>query len=185
MNNVSHSSDSLRKLSLKFIIFVSILIIFSLLLNLSQKRVFSFGSDKIKWLNFQKAMKKNINIKKPFLIWVHETGCEYCELFKKNVLSKTIIIYKINKYFYPIKSNGYGNKKYLFFNGKMFNGKSLSAKFNVIGFPTTVFLNSDYKKIFTLPGYWDKKNFILVLDWIGSGLYKKESLRRYFKSFSK
>ena len=129
-------------------------------------------------------MAKNKDFKKPFFVWFHETGCEYCILFKRNVLSKTGIADKINKYFYAIKVNSFGDNKYIFFNGKVFNGKSLSSKFNVIGFPASIFFAPDYKTVFTLPGYWSRKDFTLVLDWLKSGLYKKESLRRYYKNTS-
>lgn len=136
----------------------------------------------IRWLSLQKAIRKNQNLRKPFFVWFHETGCEYCILFEKNILSKKEVVNSINKNFYPVKVNVYGNVKYKFFNGKEYGGKSLSAKFNIIGFPTSLFFDSYYKKIFYLQGYWNKKDFILVLGWISSKSYKKESLRRYFKN---
>lgn len=136
----------------------------------------------ISWLSFQTAARKNQNSRKPFFVWFHETGCEYCILFEKNILSEREVINSINKNFYPVKVNVYGNGKYKFFNGKEYGGKSLSAKFNVIGFPTSLFFDSNYKKIFYLPGYWNKKDFMLVLGWISSKSYKRESLRKYFKN---
>ena len=136
----------------------------------------------IRWLSFQKAMKKNKNFKKPFFVWFHETGCEYCILFEKNILSEREVINLINENFYPVEINAYGGRKYEFFDGKKYGGKSLSSKFNVIGFPTSIFFDSHYKKIFYLPGYWNKKDFMLVLGWISSKSYKRESLRKYFKN---
>ena len=136
----------------------------------------------IRWLSFQKAIKKNKNFKKPFFVWFHETGCEYCILFKKNILSERDVIDLINKNFYPVEVNAYGGRKYKFFDGKKYGGKSLSSKFNIIGFPTSLFFDSHYKKIFYLPGYWNKKDFMLVLGWISSKSYKRESLRKYFKN---
>jgi len=136
----------------------------------------------IRWLSFQKAAEKNKNFKKPFFVWFHETGCEYCILFRKNILSKREVVNSINKNFYPIKINVYGYRKYEFFDGKKYSGKSLSSKFNIIGFPASLFFDPHYKKIFELQGYWSKKDFMLILNWISSKSYKRESLRRYFKN---
>ncbi|RZD17196.1 MAG: DUF255 domain-containing protein [Candidatus Acididesulfobacter guangdongensis] len=136
---------------------------------------------KIKWISFKKAVFSNNKVKKPFFLEFYAPYCDYCIQMEKKVFYRGKVIKIINKYFYPVKINIEGNKTVKFFNGKHYSKKLLSIKLNVMGTPTAIFYSSGLKKIFTLPGYWNEDDFVLVARWIAKKKYKIESLRKYYK----
>jgi thioredoxin-related protein len=136
---------------------------------------------KIKWISLKKAVFLNNKYKKPFFLEFYAPYCDYCIQMDKKVFHKKKVKKIINNYFYPVKINIEGNKTVKFFNGKIYSKKLLSVKLNVMGTPTAIFYSSGFKKIFTLPGYWNEDDFILVARWIGKKKYKVESLRKYYK----
>lgn len=137
----------------------------------------------IKWESIASAIKKNKIEKKYFLLHFYFPTCVYCIKMEKHVFNHKSLINYINKHFYPVMIDIYGNKKNLYFNGEYLSGKQLASKFDITGTPTEVYFNSSYKKIFKLYGYWKKADFLLISEWIASGKYKTESLRKFSRNF--
>ena len=137
------------------------------------------NSGTIKWESLTAAIKKNKLHKKVFLLHFYFPTCAYCIRMDKHVFNRKSVINYVNKHFHPVLIDIYGNKKILYFNGVYLTEKQLAAKLNITGVPTDIFYSPYYKKIFLLPGYWKKSDFMLVSRWIASGKYKIESLRKF------
>lgn len=141
-----------------------------------------FASDQIHWEDLTTAIKHNKTHKKFFLLDFYSAACHYCQLMDRNVYSKKDVINYLNSHFHPVRVNIYSSKRILYFNGKYTTGAKLMSKFHLTGPPTEIFFSPAYKKIFILPGYWGKKDLLLVARWIATGKYKVESLRKFSNS---
>lgn len=138
-----------------------------------------FASDQIQWENFTAAIKNNKTNKKVFLLHFYYPTCTYCIRMDRNVFSKKKVIGYLNTHFHPVLVDIYNNKKVMYFNGKYMSDSQIASKLKVTGVPTEIFFSPTYKKIFVLPGYWPKNDFLLVAKWIASGKYKVETLRKF------
>ena len=142
------------------------------------------NSGTIKWESLTAGIKNNKLHKKVFLLHFYFPTCAYCIRMDKHVFSRKSVINYVNKHFHPVLVDIYGNKKILYFNGAYLTEKQLAAKLNITGVPTEIFYTSYYKKIFLLPGYWKKSDFMMVSRWIASGKYKIESLRKFSQNYN-
>ena len=138
----------------------------------------------VKWENLTVAIKNNKLYKKVFLLHFYFPTCGYCIRMDKHVFSRKSVINFVNKNFHPVLINIYGNKKILYFNGAYLTEKQLAAKFNITGVPAEIFFTPHYRKIFLLPGYWKKSDFMMVSSWVASGKYKIESLRKFSQNYN-
>jgi thioredoxin-related protein len=169
-------------LELAAILFLSV----SLSLISSSGRAYAGGQNNagsIKWESLTAAIKNNKVHKKVFLLHFYFPTCGYCIRMDKHVFSRKSVINYVNKNFHPVLINIYGNKKILYFNGAYLTEKQLAAKFNITGVPAEIFFTPYYRKIFLLPGYWKKSDFMLVSSWVASGKYKIESLRKFSQNY--
>ncbi len=141
-----------------------------------------FASNQIHWENLSSAIKNNKVNKKVFLIHFYFPTCSYCIRMDKNVFSRKDVINYLNAHFHNVLVDIYSHKKVMYFNGKYMSDSHITSKLNVTGTPTEIFFSPTYKKIFILPGYWSKNNFLLVVKWIGSGKYKVETLRKFSRA---
>ncbi|MHB1679366.1 MAG: thioredoxin family protein [bacterium] len=141
-----------------------------------------FASNSIHWKNLSSAIKNNKTNKKVFLLHFYYPTCSYCIRMDRNVFSSKRVINYLNAHFHNVMVDIYSHKKVMYFNGKYMSDSHIASKFNITGTPTEIFFSPAYKKIFILPGYWSKNNFLLVAKWIGSGKYKAETLRKFSHS---
>lgn len=142
------------------------------------------NSGTIKWESLTSAIKNNKLHKKFFLMHFYFPTCAYCIRMNRHVFNGKSVINYVNKHFHPVLVNIYGNKKILYFNGSYLTEKQLAAKFNITGVPAEIFFTPHYRKIFLLPGYWKKSDFMMVSSWVASGKYKIESLRKFSQNYN-
>lgn len=142
------------------------------------------NSGTIKWESLTAAIKNNKLHKKFFLMHFYFPTCAYCIRMNRHVFNGKSVINYVNKHFHPVLVNIYGNKKILYFNGSYLTEKQLAAKFNITGVPAEIFFTPHYRKIFLLPGYWKKSDFMMVSSWVASGKYKIESLRKFSQNYN-
>ena len=83
-------------------------------------------------------------------------GCVYCEELEKNTYSDTRVIEKA-KSFVCVKVDAYEQKEY--------DGGELTERYNVDGFPTIVFLNSNGNEINRIEGYANPGPFLEDMDY--------------------
>lgn len=164
--------------------FLTIMVMIFIFIAVPTFEIFPHTAAAIKWESLSSAIKNNKNKidKKYFLLHFYFPTCVYCIRMNKRVFNVKSVSNYIDKHFHPVAINIYSNKKVLYFNGKYLTGKQLTSKFNVTGVPAEIYFSPSYRKIFLLPGYWKKDDFMLVSKWIATGKYKTESLRKFSHS---
>lgn len=158
-----------------FVVLPSIVLVLLLFLFINHN-VFS-GS-------FDEALSNAKEQNKLVIVDVYTDWCGWCKKMDKDTYSNDDIKDLIDDNFIYVKLNAEGSEKQVY-NGKTYTSADLSNLFQVEGFPTHVFLNSDGKvlefkyngyKMNNLPGYYKASGFKKVLEYFIEGKYKDTDL---------
>jgi len=127
---------------------------------------------------------------KKVLILIFETEtCQYCEKLHREVLSQPDFKEK------KIKNNiniaiidANGDRMVIDPETKTkMEESALALSYRVTGYPTIIVFNpkNDFKVLFYQPGFIPKKDFMDILDYLGSGCYEKIKFDEYINKNKK
>jgi thioredoxin-related protein len=130
------------------------------------------------WLNYNEGLALAKKENKYILIYFYTDWCGYCKKMDKETYSKEEVKKILNENFVVVKVNAESDKKVIE-NGKEITESELSKLYQVSGYPTTWFLESNHSRVAPLPGCVTTEQFISVLNYIGEGWYKSISFQEY------
>ncbi|MBK21828.1 MAG: hypothetical protein CMP63_05880 [Flavobacteriales bacterium] len=168
-----------------------ILIVFCALALVSCNSKQNIGSrQQIKWLSLSEVQEKMKSKPKKVFIDIYTDWCRPCKMMSKRTFTDPEVIEVINKEFYAVKFNA-ESKEDVNFIKKRYSNKSKTHDFAIqigsspsgLAFPTIVYFNESFKRIQAVPGYYESKEFIVVLKYFGEDHYKKMSYENYYKSY--
>lgn len=122
-------------------------------------------------INIDAIVKKSMQSHKYVFIFLHRTGCGYCEnmlMFTldddkvKNLMKKKFTYVNIN-----ISENDSVTYKHFKGSGHEF-AKHVGYNF----YPSSLFLDNKDEIIYAIPGYIEEDKFFNILNYIDSGAYK-------------
>ena len=162
--------------------------------------VFSFSctsQTKVDWMNINKTQKqasKDGKNAKRYFIDCYTSWCGWCKRLDANTFSNDTIARLLNKYYYPVKFDAEGSDE-VTINGKTYKGNGsrkgrgathelVSTVFQVRGYPSMVFRNSDFSPVTIIPGYLDAKDLEPALVFFGEGYDKNLSFEEFEKVYS-
>ena len=130
----------------------------------------------------QQAMKD-----KKYLILVFESEeCRYCTKLNKEVLNDLKVKEKAIKNNVEIAIiNAYGKRPVIDPEaGTQMNEQYLAYVYRVQGFPTIAIFDptQNYKLLYKITGFLPKEDFINLLDFVGSGCYKKMKYEQFIEN---
>jgi thioredoxin-related protein len=135
-------------------------------------------------LRFDEALKTAKKENKKVIVDVYTDWCGWCKKMDRDAYSNSEIKKIISDNFVVVKLDAEGSGK-TSYNGKSYTDAGLAEYFQVSGYPTTVFLNSEGKvieftydkyKMNNLPGYYTADDFKKVLEYIRDEKYKDTDL---------
>lgn len=113
--------------------------------------------------------------KRPLLVFIHTSWCQYCALMKNTTFKNTQVIELLNKKYYFIDFNA-EEKRSITFNGTTFRYKpngfntginqlaiELAAINGKLSYPTLCFLNSDYEITYQVDFYINSSELINII----------------------
>ncbi len=119
---------------------------------------------------------------KLILVDVYMPNCPYCTKMDKTTLGHPKVREYITENFYAVKLNAFDNKKITIGDREFKVDKKDRyrthelASFLLRGnmqFPSTVFIDENFKPLNSVPGYMDAPEFDQILQYYGQGFYKK------------
>ena len=152
----------------------------------------SNAQEKVQWMSFEKAIEKNKNNPKPFLVDIYTDWCGWCKKMDRDTYANPIIASYINKNYHPVKMDGEG-KKPITYKNYTFKYKSqgrsgyheLSALLmnGKLSYPMTIILNSEEKLLDRIPGYLTPKKMEMVLAYFMDKDRKTKKWGDFSKNF--
>lgn len=170
----------------RFVVRLSFVIGLSLLTSagLSCRSRKSGAIDTIAWRQYQAGLAEAAAEGKRVMLYFWRPGCGWCRKMENNTYSDKNVAAEIQKYFVPIKVNGWSDEPMAAPEGEM-SGRILATNYRVAGYPQIWFLESDGTPINYYPGYASIEDFKVVLGYVGEGHYKDKSLKEYAASIGR
>ena len=134
----------------------------------------------LKWLSYNEGLTLAQKENKYVLIYFYTDGCSWCKKMEKETFSDEEVKKILSDKFVTVKINARSENKVLE-NGKEISERELATLYQVSGYPTTWFLESNHSRVAPLPGYVTTEQFIPVLNYIGEGWYESISFKEYLE----
>ncbi len=122
----------------------------------------------VQWLDWNAGLKAASASGKPVLVDVYTDWCGWCKRMDREVYAKPEVREYLAKRFVSVKLNAESNQPATY-EGRNLTGRTLASRFEVTGYPTTVFLRANGEKLVNVPGYVPADRFLLLLRFIGDG----------------
>lgn len=146
------------------------------------------GNDKFK-INPEDKIQEALKNKKYLMIIVESADCRYCERLNKEVLSSQDVKEKLIKDNVVVAIvNAYGQRRITDpTTKKEMEEEAFAMAYRVQGFPTIIVFDptKNYEMLTYINGYIPKSDFINLLDYIGTGCYKKTNYETFIKNNKK
>lgn len=150
------------------------------------------NAQKINWMSFQEAIKLNETAPKKILIDVFTDWCGWCKRMDQTTFIDSKIVEYMNENYYAVKLDAETNdtivfNEYTYINEGGHNGRKGSHQLaiallqNKMSYPSYVFMNEKNQPITVVPGYMDAKDFLPVLQYIGTDAYLRQTFDDYIK----
>jgi thioredoxin-related protein len=136
------------------------------------------------WIGFDAGFAEAAKSGKPVVIDFYTDWCVWCKKMDKEVFSRKDVSDRLAKEYVTIRIDAESNAP-ITFKGVKTTPRKFTEQMRVQGFPTLIFYDSKGTPLTALPGYVDAKTFMLFLDYVQKGQYKKISFEQYYKSLPK
>lgn len=150
-------------------------------------------TEKIQWHTFQEAVELSKKEKKKIFIDVYTSWCGWCKTLDKNTFSNAILAKYINQKYYAVKMDAEMKdtivfNNYTFVNPNPQNPRSThqiatSLLDNKMGYPSMVFLDDNFNKLFVLQTYLTPDKLEPYVKIIGDNAYLTTTWDEYLKTF--
>ena len=176
--------------------FVSLIIIaIALIVNPghAQQAAPAASTAKIKWVDFEEAVALNKKKPKKIFIDMYTDWCGWCKKMDASTFVNPVIVEYMNENYYAVKFNA-ERKDTVSFNGKDYvnaNPAGSRASHQLaqellggrMSYPSFVFLDENFGKLTTVPGYRKAPEFESILHYFGENAYKTQKWEEFSPTF--
>jgi len=141
------------------------------------------SSKDLGWKKYDEGLVLAAKQNKPLMVDFFTDWCGYCKKLDKITYADPQIAEYIKTHFVAVKVNAESKEPFNLPSGQM-TGSTLAKSFGVTGYPAIWFLKPNGEKINYYPGFAPPEKFIIVLKYIGDGIYKTQSWQDYSSKYS-
>ncbi len=141
-------------------------------------------NNKIRWVSYGDAVVRAREEGKYVMVDFFATWCKWCKKLYKTTYADPKVAQAINADFVPVKIDSESQDKVTYAMRRITKAQ-LADKYKVSSYPTIYFLDKDGKKADVLNGYLPPDSFLVYLQYIKSGKYKKMSWDQYVSKEAK
>ncbi len=134
----------------------------------------------LNWLSYNEGLALAEKENKYVLIDFYTDWCGYCKKMDEETYSNEEVKSILNENFVIVKVNAESENKVIE-NEEEITERELAKLYQVTGYPTTWFLESNHSRIAPLPGYVTAEQFIPILNYIGEEWHKSISFKEYLE----
>ncbi len=161
--------------------------LFLLLITVSIIAIGCSGGGKSKFTeNPEPKIQEAIKNKKFLIVIVESESCRYCEKLNSEVLKTVAVKERLAKDNVNVAIvNAYGNRMITDpKTGKKMEEEAFALAYRVQAFPTIFVFdpNNNFDILYVIGGYVPKKDFIGLLDFLGTGCYQKIEYPQFVKN---
>ena len=116
------------------------------------------------------------NSHKTPLIYLHRTGCSYCNAMEEFTFDDDMVKEYLDKNYIFISINVSLNDR-IIYKGKESSGKHFAKKIGYTFYPAVLFLDKNEKILYVSLGYKEESDFLIILKHVHQGKHKKSSFK--------
>ncbi|MBX7226742.1 MAG: DUF255 domain-containing protein [Chitinophagales bacterium] len=148
----------------------------------------------IKWITIEQAEQLSKSNPKKIMVDLYTSWCGWCKVLDEKTYSDPKVYNYINEHFYAVKFDA-ERKDDVVFQGKTYSFNPSLARNGChqlafdwgntnskIGYPTIVYLDENFVKLESDPGYKEVPAMIQKIKFYGSGSYKTMNWQQYQQS---
>lgn len=147
---------------------------------------------RIQWLTLEEAAAQAKKAPRKIFIDVYTDWCGWCKKMDKSTFSDPAIAEYVNKNYYAVKLDAESetpitiNGKTYRYNVKMRTHEAALALLNgQTSYPTTVYLDENFRILAPVPGYLDVPAFKSILTYFADNHYKQKTFAEFTAATSK
>lgn len=154
--------------------------------------VLQANAQEVEWISFEEAIAKSQKKPKKLLIDIYTDWCGWCKKMDKEAYSNPKLASYINENFYPVKFNA-EQREEITFDGHTFKFVAQGRRGvhqlagvltqNKLSYPTTVFMDEEFRIIQPIPGYMDAKALDPIVKYIGDDFFKDIPWQEFQKNY--
>jgi thioredoxin-related protein len=120
------------------------------------------------WRSWDAGLREAGASGRPVLVDVYTDWCGWCKRMDRDVYARADVQDYLARKFVTVKLDAESSHPARY-EGRAYTSRTLSARFGVTGYPTTLFLSANGAQIGKVPGYSPPRDFLLLLRFIGDG----------------
>ncbi len=167
-----------------------ILLIFCIVIGLGS----SAQEDKIEWLSFEEAVKRNETEPKKFIVDIYTNWCGWCKKMDASTFKNPVIIKYINENYWAVKLNA-ERKDTIILGQQMFINENLTKKRGPhqlavallngkMTYPSIVYLDNNVELMHpAIAGFQDAKSLEQIITYFGENAYQSIPWDKYVTEF--
>ena len=113
---------------------------------------------------------------KAVYIDVYAPWCPHCQRLEEEVYADDEVQELMHEHFVMVRLNADDPEEEHVFEGETYTAPELANAFGAHGFPTLIFMDHNAERIGALPGAVDREDFMLLINYVGTGAYQNQTL---------
>ncbi len=135
-----------------------------------------------RWRAWDPGLREAATSGRPILVDVKTEWCGWCRRMERDVYSRDDVSGYLSRRFVTIRIDAESPNP-AGYQGRATTERALATRFQVTGYPTTIFLHPGGEHIVNVPGYVPADRFLLILRYVGDGhLDRGESFEAFVRA---